>query len=362
MAENEFKIDTFRAHADEDVRSAITSWLVGYFEADSGIIKALNQPETGGMSASSFLIDIELEKAGKKSLEKLVIRRTPERDSFYKADVSEWGRAMQIAGQVTDLPIPKVYRIEPDPGVLGTPFILMDRHEGNVPGDQPPFRMGSWVTDDCSTADREQMWKSAISSTAKLHQLDWKKAGLDFLIRGDENASQIRADLDYYIEFLDWALRGPRTSFMQEAIDWLEANLPEQERLSFCWGDARPGNMMFEENKVTAILDWEMVSIGDPTKDIGWWIFADSIFDKMLDVDLPEGCISGDALARCYEEITDTKLQDLNFYIAFGGFRTVALYARAHFLQKEAGLDIPETMSLENAPNVRALQSFLENI
>lgn len=362
MAENEFKIDTFRTDADDGLRAAMENYICSHFEADHAEIKSLSQPDTGGMSASSFLLSVELTTAEAVESRGLVVRRSPEKDSFFQADVSAWGRAMQAVAEGTDLPVPKVHAIEPGRSLLGAPFILMDRHEGRVPSDMPPYRLGGWVKDERSSADRSEMWDDAIRVTGAIHAFDWEGAGLSVISRSHQGSSEVQGELDYYIEALDWGLQEKRTPFMDDVVDWLQANVPSSERHALCWGDARPGNMMFHSNRVTAILDWEMVSIGDPSKDLGWWIFSDSIFDAMLDVELPRGCLTGAPLVERYQTLCETEIRDLEFYIAFAGFKTVALYARAHSLQTEAGVPIPETMSLENAPNIKALRSFLEKV
>lgn len=52
-------------------------------------------------------------------------------------------------------------------------------------------------------------------------------------------------------------------------LDWLEANVPaEPERLVIVHGDAGPGNFLFADGKVTALLDWELVHYGDPMADL----------------------------------------------------------------------------------------------
>ncbi len=43
------------------------------------------------------------------------------------------------------------------------------------------------------------------------------------------------------------------------------------------WGDARLGNQMSRDGEIVAVLDWEMVALGDPRLDLGWWIFCDDV-------------------------------------------------------------------------------------
>ena len=52
-------------------------------------------------------------------------------------------------------------------------------------------------------------------------------------------------------------------------------NKPSGEPEVLVWGDARIGNMIFDGTKPAAVLDWEMVLLGSPEKDVGWAIFLD---------------------------------------------------------------------------------------
>ena len=48
---------------------------------------------------------------------------------------------------ITELPVPAVRWVEPDAAVLGEPFFVMERVDGDVPPDIPPYDMGGWVLD-----------------------------------------------------------------------------------------------------------------------------------------------------------------------------------------------------------------------
>lgn len=53
------------------------------------------------------------------------------------------------------------------------------------------------------------------------------------------------------------------------SLDWLEANIPaDMPPPVIVHGDAGPGNFLFDGDKVTALLDWELVHYGDPMADL----------------------------------------------------------------------------------------------
>jgi aminoglycoside phosphotransferase (APT) family kinase protein len=58
------------------------------------------------------------------------------------------------------------------------------------------------------------------------------------------------------------------------ASQWLTRHAPrDAERLTVCHGDVGPGNFLHDGARVTALLDWEFVHVGDPMDDLGWLAF-----------------------------------------------------------------------------------------
>ncbi|MEX1006636.1 MAG: phosphotransferase family protein [Acidimicrobiia bacterium] len=55
------------------------------------------------------------------------------------------------------------------------------------------------------------------------------------------------------------------------SLDWLERNVPDYDAPAvLVQGDTGPGNFMYDNGKVTAVVDWELAHYGDPMDDIAW--------------------------------------------------------------------------------------------
>ena len=61
---------------------------------------------------------------------------------------------------------------------------------------------------------------------------------------------------------------------------------------ALCWGDSRIGNMIFaDDGTVAAVLDWEMVTAGDPVQDLGWYLLLDRHHHEAFDVPRQPGLL-----------------------------------------------------------------------
>ncbi|MGI9597071.1 MAG: phosphotransferase, partial [Acidimicrobiales bacterium] len=57
---------------------------------------------------------------------------------------------------------------------------------------------------------------------------------------------------------------------LTDLVGWLEANTPETERLTLVHGAFRTGNVLIDDDRVSAVLDWELQVIGDPMYDVAY--------------------------------------------------------------------------------------------
>ncbi len=64
---------------------------------------------------------------------------------------------------------------------------------------------------------------------------------------------------------------GVADPLIEYALRWLSARLPEVPQAPVVvHGDAGPGNFLYDGERVTAIIDWELAHLGDPMEDLAW--------------------------------------------------------------------------------------------
>jgi aminoglycoside phosphotransferase (APT) family kinase protein len=167
--------------------------------------------------------------------------------------------------QKTNLPTPKVYWFEDDAGILGGPFFIMEKVEGEAPN--PWSRAGKQIY--AEAARRGKLPRSFVEALAALHNLDWRAAGLEFMgVPGPGRDFALR-------EVNKWEALARESSprpnpVMIEVLMWLKANAPEARRLALVHGAYRTGNLLIKDDAISAIIDWELQVIGDPMYDVAY--------------------------------------------------------------------------------------------
>ncbi len=221
-----------------------------------------------GWSMVTYGLGLSYEKDGKKIQRDIIIRREPVAGLLEPYDVSIEFRVISALGK-TDVAVPGTLWHEPDPSVLGKPFYVMDKVEGKVHFWQmrfdPEWRL---IPDD---EERRTLGEDFVANIAAIHNADWKGLGLEFL--GDPGKGKGSAEkiLDYWEDVIERA--GFRDKpVVAYAANWLRDNVPDWDRPGLVHADYRTGNYIARDGRIAAVLDWEMVHLGDPMEDISYII------------------------------------------------------------------------------------------
>ena len=319
---------------EEQSRQALSAWLAKTLQADGGVtLGEFRGPGATGFSNETLIVDATWTAAGEPRQETYVVRVAPTGYSLFPDAVFDHQYlVLQALGERTSIPVPTVRWYEPDASVLGAPFFVMDEVVGRVPPDNPPYHMAGWLH-DVSPEHRARIWWGAIDTIAELHTVDWRGLDLDFLRGG------LAEQLDYYTRWLDAIERAEPVPMARRALAWLQANLPSDEQTVLCWGDARVGNVMYDEDgQRLAVLDWEMVGLGAPAQDVAWALFLDRHHSEGCDVPRLEGFPTAEETVARYEARTGIRLRDMEFYEVFAAFRFCVIMARLALIFKDWGL------------------------
>jgi aminoglycoside phosphotransferase (APT) family kinase protein len=233
----------------------------------------------------------------------------------------------------------KVYYAAPAPllfcddtDVIGAEFYLIERRSGLIIRGEAPAAIES--SHDMQIA----ITRSFILGLSDLHKLDLRSSGLDDFGKPEGYCRrQVEGWTRRYL-----AARTHDHPELEFAIEWLNDRIPNESGAALVHNDYKFDNVMFDPHNlvnITAVLDWEMATVGDPLMDLGttlaYWRSPDDNFDAMRMPFNPYVLmenITRRQLADMYAEASGREIQDILYYYVFGTFKIAAIcqqiYAR----------------------------------
>src|SRR5690606_38114527 len=171
-----------RDHAE--LRRRLTSWLAGRLPAGADPqVGELRIPDGTGMSSETLLFDVTWSESGVTKGGSYVARMAPDKDDFPvfpTYDLELQHRCLRLVSERCDVPVPAAPWLELDETPLGAPFLVMERVDGIVPSDTPPYVFGGWVA-EATPEQRRLMPRHAMGVLARPHQLDGSGDDAGFL-------------------------------------------------------------------------------------------------------------------------------------------------------------------------------------
>ena len=112
--------------------------------------------------------------------------------------------------------------------------------------------------------DRRKIYVNKNKVISALHTVNFDDVGLsDYGKSGDYVARQVSRWTKQYI-----ASETKNIESMNKLIEWLPKNIPANDKTSIVHGDFRLDNIVFSQNNVLGVLDWELSTLGHPIADL----------------------------------------------------------------------------------------------
>lgn len=296
--------------------AALGRYLTGQLGESLKIHDLRRHTEGFSLETVSFEASWQSE-GGKPEKRRLILRREPEAGLLEPYDLGPQVAAMRaVRGTVS---VPEILWFESDPSILERPFYVMGFVEGEVPVPSLPASGELPIPD---RGEREQLAKSFAENLARLHGFDWAKASLEGIAHPSSAEDAARGQLQFWKTTLERAQPEPMP-ILARAIRELEATVPADAPLVLVHGDYRTGNFIRQGGEVKAVLDWEMVHIGDPMEDLAW---AASRFWRGQ-TDMPGLLVERDVFFQYYLDAGGFELDDarLRFYDLLAAVKMVAI-------------------------------------
>jgi aminoglycoside phosphotransferase (APT) family kinase protein len=197
---------------------------------------------TGGASRTTWAFD-----AVDDQRRALILRTAPPDDVHAGMELEA---AVQRRAAAAGAPVPHILAADNSPAALGNPYLICD-----AIGGETIVRKIHRALDDSS---RERLLQQCAQALAAIHRAEPDGIGLT---EGDQLA-EWRDRLDQM---------GDTTATFEWAFRWLAANRPPASRRVLVHGDFRMGNLIVDESGLAAVLDWELVHIGEVYDDLAWF-------------------------------------------------------------------------------------------
>jgi aminoglycoside phosphotransferase (APT) family kinase protein len=198
---------------------------------------------TGGASRTTWAFEAVTDEGSRS----LILRIGPPDDVHAGMELE--ARA-QAAAAATGAPVPHVLVADDSPAALGNPFLICDEIKGET-----IVRRIQRTLDD---PGRTRLLLQCAQALAAIHRADPNDPGLTREDQLDEWRERLDAMADTTATF-EWAFR------------WLGANRPAPSPSRLVHGDYRMGNLIVDGYELAAVLDWELVHIGEVYEDLAWF-------------------------------------------------------------------------------------------
>jgi aminoglycoside phosphotransferase (APT) family kinase protein len=287
----------------------LAAWMQAHVEGYEGPLEV--RQFKGGQSNPTYQLVTPKKK--------YVMRRKPPGNLLPSAHAVDREFTIISALYPLGYPVARPYGLCTDDSVVGTMFYIMDMMEGRILWDG--------TLPDYEPAMRRKIYEAKVKTFADLHNVDWKKAGLEgYGKEGDYIARQIHRWTKQYK-----ASETMHIPEMEKLIEWLPKNIPPGDTTTIVHGDYRLDNCMVDaRGSVVAVLDWEICTLGDPLADVGllqvYWNGPNDAAGAWSGTSTSApGFWDRPQLAERYAEVSGRDLSQLDFYVAFAFWKLACI-------------------------------------
>ncbi|NEB81530.1 phosphotransferase family protein [Streptomyces sp. SID14478] len=260
---------------------------------------------------------------------KWVVRRPPLGHVLATAHDMKREHRVIDALHATDVPVPRALLLCEDESVLGAPFYVMEFVEGT------PYRTAEELAPIGAERTRAAVL-GLVDTLVDLHAVDPAAVGL-----GDFGRPEgfLDRQLRRWGKQLD-ASRNRELAGIDELHATLGRTLPDSPAPTIVHGDYRLDNVLVRQDpdgvdRIKAVLDWEMSTLGDPLTDVGLLV----MYSARLE--LPDSPISTTAsaaghptpaeLVERYAARSGRDVSAIAWYTAFAWFKLAVILEGIHY-------------------------------
>jgi aminoglycoside phosphotransferase (APT) family kinase protein len=276
---------------------------------------------------------------------KLVLRRPPTGHVLATAhDMAREHRIIAAVGQ-TSVPVPAALGLCTDLEVNGAPFYVMESVEGEVLSSADAAAL---LPIELRVPASEHL----VDVLADLHAVDIDAVGLgDLAKRAADGARYVERQVRRWSQ--QWeSSKSADLSIIDEVARRLREQMPPQQGEAIAHGDFRFGNCITDVHtgRITAVLDWELCTLGDPLADVGYlgvyWSDGKEAALRDNDPTPAGGFLTYADLLERYANRTGRDLSGIGYYVAFSCWR-LAIISEGVYARYRSGAMGDQSINLD---------------
>ena len=220
---------------DADRDGALAAWLAPRLPGATDLSVGAAGTPASGFSAETLILPVTYRRDGVEVEERYVLRvETPDPPIYppqapgLDVEVRVQYEVMRALAEGSDVPVAPLVGYEPDPAVLGAPFFVMGFVEGDVPVENPIYTQAGFFA-DAAPADRRRLVDDGLAVLARVHRLDWRAAGLDWLVPPGATPGT-GAQVALWERTGREALAGRSHPLLDRGFAWLHRHAPPSRR------------------------------------------------------------------------------------------------------------------------------------
>lgn len=307
---------------------------------------------TSGLSWVTMGFTASLEDPGKTSkTQKLILRIGDPKGLYAPYSAQPEYLALTSLFGIPNLSIPRAIAYSDDCAILGAPFLITEYVTGDA--------LVPWSREDTGQDEKERLTvaNDFVDALAAIHTFDWSHSPLTGLSGNVPPSDIARHETRRWAKHAGLAEGLPLQ--MHYAMRWLESRSPVAEQVAVVHGDYRVGNYLQRKGRITAILDWELVHLGDPHEDLAWAGLRLFSPGKTL----IGGLIEREAFYERYCMRTGYSIRPevIRYYEVFGMFKIVAtLVGAIHRVESRSNDVRMAALGLQLAPRLFELNRLIK--
>jgi aminoglycoside phosphotransferase (APT) family kinase protein len=274
---------------------------------------------TGGKSNLTYLVT--------DGTHEYVVRRPPLGHVLATAHDMSREYTVMAALTSTPVPVPEMVALCQDVDVVGAPFYVMQR----VPGT--PYSRAAQL-EPLGEERTRLISERLVDTLVDLHAVDYRAVGLGEFGRPD---GYVGRQVSRWKKQLA-ASTSRELPGMDELVARLDAGVPTSGEGTIVHGDYRLDNALVQDDRITAVLDWEMSTLGDPLSDVALMLAYQGLAELnpgsgalVTDAANAPGYLDRDAVIERYSAGSGRDVSDMGFHLSLAYFKLAVILEGIHY-------------------------------